>query len=76
MSIRYVPHCFDNTNSFGFLYSVDISIMPYEYRIFLKKITMYLFWGIFYFDSAHSKVGHAYVYGPPDENNFVTKYRR
>nr|POE66841.1 phytosulfokine receptor 1 [Quercus suber] len=73
-----IPHCFgrvfsDDQSLFD-LNSVDLSTMPYEYRIFQKVISMPIL-GISN-DDLSNEVGLLYEYYPQDESNFITKYRR
>ncbi|KAL4629128.1 hypothetical protein ACB092_05G286900 [Castanea dentata] len=74
-----IPHCFhrisfDPINIFGPYYSVSFSTTPYQYRIFEKVIDV-PFLGLSNYFKASSEVGLGYLYAPPDEFNFVTKYR-
>ena len=74
-----IPHCFhrisfDPINIFGAYYSVLFSTTPYQYRIFQKVIDV-PFLGLSNYFKASGEVGLGYLYAPPDEFNFVTKYR-
>ncbi|KAM4113355.1 hypothetical protein ACJW30_05G214600 [Castanea mollissima] len=74
-----IPHCFhrisfDPINIFGAYYSVLFSTTPYQYRIFQKVIDV-PFLGLCNYFKASSEIGLGYLYAPPDEFNFVTKYR-
>ncbi|KAM4113357.1 hypothetical protein ACJW30_05G214800 [Castanea mollissima] len=69
-----IPHCFGRVFSEFPIDLVDISTMPYEYRIFQKVIYVPIL-RIFY-DDLGNKVGLSYEYEPQDEFNFITKFRR
>ncbi|KAM4113351.1 hypothetical protein ACJW30_05G214200 [Castanea mollissima] len=73
-----IPHCFGRVFSGGYplfgVDPVDISTMPYEYRIFQKVFNVPIS-GIFNDDLGHEVV-LLYQDYPLDECNFITKYRR